>query len=321
MLPKFSHLVRNGLVLAVSIVPALAHSETWQLKVGAQADKKAHQVKAFLPNEIWVHAGDSITWRFASDDEHTVTFLLPGQVRPAFQVGCPGTTPDGSLETGTQCVNSGVSANGNSYTVTFPVAGNFKLVCLVHIMMTATVHVLDLSQPLPYSQAFYDREADQQRDELLFDTLVSTHHVHAANVVEAGGGSVVATGGGFSTASVARFMEPTKVVHVGETVEWTNFEASTIHTVTFGAEPANLPPPSANVTLDADGARHAVISLPSDSAHSGFIGPAPQDRTGLAQAPLGVTRFRVTFTQPGVFKYICALHDEIGMVGEVIVLP
>jgi plastocyanin len=41
----------------------------------------------------------------------------------------------------------------------------------------------------------------------------------------------------------------------------------------------------------------------------------------LAQAPLGVTRFRVTFTYPGIFNYICALHDELGMVGKVIVLP
>jgi plastocyanin len=39
------------------------------------------------------------------------------------------------------------------------------------------------------------------------------------------------------------------------------------------------------------------------------------------KAPLGVTRFRVTFTQPGVFPYICALHDGMGMTGEVIVLP
>lgn len=320
MIPKLSHLIRSVLMLAAFVFPAWAQSDIWQLKVGGQADK-AHQAVAFLPNEIWVHAGDSIIWTFASDDQHTVTFLQPGQVRPAFQVGCPGTTPDGSLETGTECINSGVLTNGNSYSVTFPAAGNFKLVCLVHSMMTATVHVLDPSQPLPHSQPFYDREADRERDELLFDTVVSTNHLQTGNAVAAGGGSVVATGGGFSTASVARFMAPTKVIYVGETVEWTNFEASTNHTITFGVEPANLIPPSRNVTLDDDGARHAVISSPSDSVHSGFIGPGPQDRTGQPQSPPGVSRFRVTFTQPGVFKYICALHDEIGMVGQVIVRP
>jgi len=95
----------------------------------------------------------------------------------------------------------------------------------------------------------------------------------------------------------------------------------TPHTITFGVEPANPVPPSGNVTVDADGARHAVINSTSDSVHSGFIVAAPQDRFGLAQAPLGVTRFRVTFTHAGVFLYICALHDGLGMRGSVIVLP
>jgi plastocyanin len=79
-------------------------------------------------------------------------------------------------------------------------------------------------------------------------------------------------------------------------------------------------PPSGNVTVDADGARHATISSTSDSVHSGFIISAPQERIGLPQAPLGTTRFRITFTEPGVYPYICALHDDLGMKGRIIVL-
>src|SRR5882724_1619030 len=40
-----------------------------------------------------------------------------------------------------------------------------------------------------------------------------------------------------------------------------------------------------------------------------------------AQAPIGVTRFRITFRKPGAYPYICALHDDLGMKGKVIVLP
>jgi plastocyanin len=47
--------------------------------------------------------------------------------------------------------------------------------------------------------------------------------------------------------------------------------------------------------------------------------PAPQDRANLAQAATAVTRFRVTFTSPGTFNYICALHDELDMKGIVVV--
>jgi plastocyanin len=32
-------------------------------------------------------------------------------------------------------------------------------------------------------------------------------------------------------------------------------------------------------------------------------------------------RFRVTFTHTGTFNYFCALHDDLGMTGKVIVLP
>ena len=36
-------------------------------------------------------------------------------------------------------------------------AGNYKLVCLVHANMTGVVHVLNVSEPLPYDQAAYDQ--------------------------------------------------------------------------------------------------------------------------------------------------------------------
>lgn len=75
-----------------------------------------------------------------------------------------------------------------------------------------------------------------------------------------------------------RFMHPDKVVHVGETVEWTNDDPITPHTITFGVEPANRMPPSANVTMDPDGALHATVSSPTDNVHSGFISAAPQDQ-------------------------------------------
>jgi len=96
---------------------------------------------------------------------------------------------------------------------------------------------------------------------------------------------------------------------------------SFINTITFGTEPADPMPPSGNVSLDADGALHATITSTSDSVHSGFIISAPQERIGLPRAALGTTRFRITFTTAGVYPYICALHDDLGMKGRIIVLP
>jgi plastocyanin len=118
-------------------------------------------------------------------------------------------------------------------------------------------------------------------------------------------------------------MQPSITIHAGETVEWASSDVSG-HTITFGQEPPNVSPftpPSANVFVDSDGARHAIINSTADNVHSGLIAPSGHERTGIVQAAVGVTRFRVTFTTPGTYPFICALHDELGMVGQVIVLP
>ena len=144
----------------------------------------------------------------------------------------------------------------------------------------------------------------------------------SANEVTAGISEIVTTsGGGTHTWAVMRFLLGTIVVHVGDTVEWTNLGSTVAHTVTFGTEPADpvTAPPSPGVSADPDGALHTVIASPSDSVHSGLLRPSPEERVRLPQSPPAVTRFRVTFTSPGVFDYICGLHDDIGMTGTVIV--
>jgi len=325
-------------------------AQSWQATAGAQSPNKGWQALAFLPNEIWIHAGDSITWTFPTDEPHSVTFLMPAQVRPSFVIGCPGTntTPDGSPFDDSACVNSGrITTTGTTYTVAFPSPGNYRLVCLIHVNMTGIVHVLDSSESLPHDQDFYDRQASTQQHDLLSDrdselrrkfdedsrrdSNRADAHAHHHQIVT-GTGEIVATPGGIQSVSLMRFIRPNITIHAGQTVEWASSDVSG-HTVTFGEEPPNVTPstpPSANVFADPDGARHAIINSTMDSVHSGFIAQAAHERAGVAQAPapiaqvqppVGVTRFRVTFTNPGTYPFICAFHDELGMKGEVIVLP
>jgi plastocyanin len=221
--------------------------------------------------------------------------------------------------------------SAQSYSVSFPTGGNFKFVCLVHADMTGVVHVLSLSTPLPHDQDFYDRQALRNQLLLLADASSLEGQGNRrggpgggdraqSNGVAAGIGEIITTtGAGSQTASLMRFLRDTIVVHVGDTVEWRMLDPSISHTITFGAEPADPRPPSANVSLTSDGARKAVIGSAMDNVNSGFLTGAPQDRANLAQAPPGVTRFLVTFTTPGTFNYICAIHDELNMIGTVVV--
>jgi plastocyanin len=255
---------------------------------------------------------------------HTITFLRPGQIRLPLNAGfCPGFSFGGALLDGSTCVSTPPLPKEQTFSVTFLTPGNYKLVCLVHADMTGVVHVLEPSMPLPHDQAFCDQQAADSAQSLLAEVQMETgqNHPSSPNSVTTGIGETVPTGGGHRTVSVMRFMDDQKFIHVGETVEWTNDDPATPHTITFGTEPLNPLPPSSNVSVAPDGALNATISSLADSVHSGFIVSAPQERIFLPQAPLGATRFRIAFTTAGIYPYICAIHDGLGMKGTITVLP
>lgn len=317
--------------------------QNWNAKVGGQSGDKAMQAVAFLPNELWIHAGDTITWTSASDDTHTVTFLTVGQIYPFdFTQGCPPISANGSSFDGSTCVASPPLTKGQTFTVTFPTPGNYELVCLVHSQMFGMIHVLDPSLPLPHDQAFYDKQAQQEENALFADNdgaessssgnqsmgaMLMARVLPQSGAVTTGTGEIAATPGGQQSLSIVRFMPGTITIHAGQTIEWSNWDPATGHTITFGTEPADLFDPSCSpspcsVNTDADGALHATISSTTQNVHSGAIVALYEDETGVPQFPaFPPTRFRVTFTKPGTYPYKCSFHDNLGMVGKVIVLP
>src|SRR6202049_4257868 len=92
-----------------------AQAQDWQATAGGESPDRGRQALGFLPNELWIHAGDSIRWTFPTHERHTLTFLKPGQTRPpgfgpifGIPVGCPGLTPDGSSFDGSACITTGI---------------------------------------------------------------------------------------------------------------------------------------------------------------------------------------------------------------------
>lgn len=331
-IPTVVVLALSGVLTSLAIPQTVQAQQLWRAALGAQSKDMGKQAIAFLPNELWIHAGDSIIWTSGSGDIHTASFLIAGQTYRDFTVGCPGYSPSGVSFDGSACVSAPPLVSGQNFTVKFPVTGNFKVVCLVHTHMTGVVHVLAKSAGLPHNQAFYNEQAEKQQHALLSDTDQDReHHEHMDDMlsarvmsgtksVAAGTGEMNSTAAGFQSLSVVRFLGGTIEIREGQTVEWTNLDPGGLpHTITFGTEPGNPAPPSPNVSVDADGARHATISSTGDSVHSGFIVAAPQDQFGVPQSPPGVTVFRITFTESGTYDYKCALHDNLGMVGKVIV--
>jgi plastocyanin len=340
---RFSLFVSCLFALMVFIVPrTLRAQQNWHATVGAESPDMGKQALAFLPNEIWIHAGDSITWTFQSDEVHTLTFLTPGQITPSdFTLGCPGFASSGAAFDGSTCVTTPPMVKGQTFAVAFPKAGNYKFDCLVHNTMTGAIHVLNASETLPHSQGFYDDQAAAQRKALLTDTdqkmqMAMNHDgdhdgddgfsvqvIHKKHVT-AGVGEMTSNAGGTQQLAIVRFLDATITIHVGDTVEWTNNDPDEPHTITFGPDPTGNPfAPSSNVTVDSDGALHAILTSPSENVHSGALLQALEDEGGSPQNTLvnNPTRFRATFTQPGTYNYHCFFHDNLGMVGKVIVLP
>lgn len=303
-----------GLVLAAGLLSSALTAgaqQTWRVQVGAEIHDQVKRADAFLPNEIWIYAGDSIRFTFSSKNEaHTVTILEAGQTHSLF---------------------SAPMAKGDTYTVKFPTPGNYKSAHQVHSEMYGVVHVLQNSDStaafyatsLPYDQFDYDHQAAEEMSELLADKSDSSEKIRdfplSENVVLLTGEVVVDAEGGQYLANV-HFLPATIRIHAGEIVEWINTDPMEPHTVTFGPQPMN---PRTLVTAihGPDGALKATINSPADSVSSGFLQEAKQDRPFLPESAPGGARLRIKFTKAGTYHYLCDPHDTHGTVGTVIVLP
>jgi plastocyanin len=242
-----------------------------------------------------------------------VTFFPGGGPQtslPDFNPGDPSeiTQQGGHVYDSSQSFNSGiittVPTGGDSgplppvphyqtYTLTFPHAGTFTYYCLVHgIMMVGTVHVQPAGTRYPFTQRQYDIKA-----QLLSAALVVQGRALQVQGIKDGTNHNVFAGADNGAVMVMRFLRPTVVVHVGDTVTFDNNGMGAPHTVTFGEET----PPPALFAPSGD-----PTSYTGGDLNSGIIPP-------------GGT-FDVTFTKAGTFHYICGLHDFMGMVGKVVVI-
>jgi len=279
---------------------------TWIVQAGEESPDHAIQGMAFLPSDIYIDQGDSITWTANSAEPHTVTFLadqtattpppftLPDDLTPT-----PTPNPPPLVYHSGTYYNSGLLADlspglpiSANYSLTFPDTGDFTYFCLLHgAMMKGTVHVHHAGARYPYSQRDYNKQARSTTNSIVRDGKALANSTR--KLVDR---HTVAMGADDGTAMVMRFIRRTVEVHVGEQVTFKNLGMAAPHTVTFGTDPANpFSPPSGDPTQFSGGDLNSGIVPPNGG------------------------QFTVTFTKAGTYHYFCALHDYMGMVGTVIV--
>lgn len=319
-------------------VPAAAAGATWHVQAGAfnaPPPNLSTEITAFYPANITVHSGDQVV--FTGVGVHTASFNPPALFAFAFCGSLPfnGTTLTAANQDGGAPLNSGAFGIGGgpcagptppppTYTLTVGVPpGTYHFTCRLHRQMSGSITVVPDAQALPSTDAANQvaAQAAISADIGLGSTILAEAADDEDDSVAAGVGATSTTG--FGAVAVLRFAPSTIEVEAGQTVTFVNQDINTPHTVTFGpelAQPPGLPPgflPNGSTT----------ISDPTQSANSGFL--ISQDlvnylNAGFLFAPLGPgsaphTSASFTFTTPGVYHYICALHDQLGMVGTVVV--
>ena len=332
-----------------------AQVQQWTVLAGGQSAPgatAAWSFTRFYPDKLVIHAGDTVTWKINSMEMHQVVFPGPNtpyvpfelvqggnppsvEVNPLAAFPQGGSTYDGSALTGSGIISM-TPPGVTQYQLTFPKPGTYNYFCPMHsaqlpngqvVGMTGSVTVLDSGAALPQTADQADAAAQAA---IQADTQAAQAAEGQATQVappEAGpnGTTIYHTNIGFDQGSLSymRFAPSDFTVHVGDTIVWTQKSAQTPHTVTLVSggtepeliltEPQAAGPPKLMINPQVLAPAGGSTYNGQGYYNSGWM-PGTQD-----QAP-GPREYRLTFTQPGTYEYICVLHDQMGMNGHITVL-
>jgi plastocyanin len=300
-------------------------------------------VLAFAPQSLQVHRGDTVMWRI-HDGFHNVHFEeqpselviapevngepLP-QLNPAWLFP---TVESGAVYQGGDA-NSGLSLDPENPTLTFSLVmdvepGTYAYFCDLHPGMLGTVTVLDDATPIPspaeaLAAAAAELETQRQARRAAMMTSMQPPTFGEDGALQVSAGLQI------GAAHVFDFFPSVAVIEAGQSVTWTVPDNS--REPHFVAWPPLVPgsefeivPQEAGPPIIALGenfypsvASGSEIGV-GDSFNSGALLPGQgftsQSFTGEGLAGQSYT---LTFTEPGVYNYVCFIHP--GMQGVVVV--
>jgi plastocyanin len=347
-----------GLALATA---APAGAATWQAWAGEpgpppSGTPKGAELNQFLPRTIKIRAGDKI--RYSTLVFHTVTYLGSAAAAPAIMPDPSGGKYTGITDAsgssfwfeglpnfiyneqvfrpvgGTAVRAGGIHSAGviaasesgpGSATLSFPKAGTYQIVCLLHPGMKETVSVLaKKAKKADTKVSVRTRIAKEARAGWTRATAAANPTV-PPNTVFAG----VDNG---QTAMWA-FFPATLTVKAGTTVNFVNMAPTEIHNEAFGPQdwieafmqrtdllplgPPGGPNQASPVLIYGSDPAPAQVYTGSNHGNGFFATGLTDDAPG--DPPNGLPQTRsVTFTKAGTYKYFCLIHGA-DMSGEIVV--
>jgi len=296
-------------------------------------------VLGFFPQVLQVTPGDTVTF-VLTGDEHTITFFYNEtygflDFATLIYEAAYFETGNGIVLSNTTLYSSGHLLSGDSYTYTFPVVGTFPFYCSIHTSMTGIIEVVSASVPpippddvnvtaleeanaklsvIPYVVANFSLDKHNVTPITKYVTSQPDYHEYT-----------VFMGAGNTTALVGlmRFVPANLTIYVGDAVVWVATDPVSPHTLALNSSGEF---DTGDLFSDAPQGRVR-------SANGFYLRPygSPQSYDGgffsgglMAAESLdipGLENITVFFTAPGVYPYICYLHQHMTGVITVLVRP
>lgn len=279
-------------------------------------------VLAYMPQNVTVTEGTTVSWALPGPEPHSVTFFPPGQAPPPpgsdEALFAPTPAPNGVYD-GRSLVNSGLVPLGPQaappFKLRFDTAGRFTYVCVIHPLMTGTVEVVPAGQRAD-TQADVTARGDTEERQWLAEGREAKRNLTSKPVASTrnSDGSTTWTvemGATSPHTDILAFAPVEAPIRPGDQVRFVN-NSQAPHTATFAGQ-QSLPqdPTDPRVEQPAKGPSPQTLNR-TEFFNTGLLPPDAPPGQG---PPLPARSFTFVVPTAGDYAYVCLLHVASGMSG------
>jgi len=297
-------------------------------------------IQQYFPSNLVVEPGDTVIFVVQGSANHTITFVPPSMdYNPglfkfntsngslnSLQLN-PLAIPTSSngviiLENVTQPVSSGILIPTQNWTVQInsPIGSILPYFCLLHPLMRGFIYINQIRENISSVNMDVQNHVSSIDNTLnvltVTKALMNNHASWRSGAISPSRIWTVSMIGERElniTSSYVRFIPSNLTISLGDTVEFVNDDIIS-HIVAFNTSYEDIPP-----YLVEDELNPLYLSPSNNSdnyiggfATSGLLQPV------FLQLPYEFPSFwRIQFTIPGTYPYICSIHSNLGMIGSI----
>ena len=322
-------------VLAGVLIPRLTaraqemEPQTYTVIAGGSGPYNA-DVLAFAPQSIQVHRGDTVTWLLAGF--HNIHFEKgPSELvvapefdgKPLPQINPAILFPNaqsGSTFTGGDA-NSGIALDPTDPMASFSLVmdvepGQYDYFCDIHPGMAGIINVVDSATEIPSPAEALTAGAGELAGNVNRGVQTALETALQPPTINDDGSVQVSMGVQAGLSAIQGFFPSVTMIEAGQSVTWHMPDNSMEgHSIT-----SPFVPPGSEMQVIPQEGGPPVVAL-SDYAFPSLdsgatVGPGDSFNSGIL---FPGQSFTLTFSEPGVYPYVCMLHP--GMNGTVVVMP